>query len=250
MAVFPAVPPSPRRLIGTPSAKGGLPRCPRETQGQTMCCVQRSLRHWTWPGPEEGDERMRVGKQRREPALPWTSAARGWPGSSREGVGVPVAQPALTLKYREASRLVISFSGGSHRTLLKQASRRLFSLPSSTVSTELPRERGARRTVVLGAVPRGLVQVDTDLWVRGPQEGWAGTSIRRWQAWLAGAAPCTVGPWAPLPAAPAEHKRDGTWQLPAPSATRASPRPSAVLPGCRCRGALPPSPEVPGVPSP
>ena len=112
---------------------------------------------------------------------------------------------------------------------MKQASRRLFSLPSSTVSTELPRERGARRTLVLGAVPRGLVQVDTDLWVRGPQEGWAGTSIRRWQAWLAGAPPCTVGPWAPLPAAPAEHKRDGTWQLPAPSATRAEPHPAQAL---------------------
>lgn len=27
MAVFPAVPPSPRRLIASPSAKGGLPRC-------------------------------------------------------------------------------------------------------------------------------------------------------------------------------------------------------------------------------
>ena len=88
MAVFPAVPPSPRRLIGTPSAKGGLPRCPRETQGQTMCCVQRSLRHWPWPGAEEGAEGTRVGKQRREPALPWASAARGGQGAAQREWGL------------------------------------------------------------------------------------------------------------------------------------------------------------------
>ena len=84
MAVFPAVPPSPRRLIRTPSAKGGLSRCPRETEGQTIiCCVQRSLRHWTWPGAEEGDEGTRVGKQSQELALPWTSAARGGQGAAQ-----------------------------------------------------------------------------------------------------------------------------------------------------------------------
>ena len=61
---------------------------------------------------------------------------------------------------------------------MKQVCRRMFSLPSSAVGTELQRERGASWTLMSGAVPRGLVQVDTDLWGRGPQEGRAGTSIR------------------------------------------------------------------------
>lgn len=50
------------------------------------------------------------------------------------------------------------------------------------------------------------------------------TSRRRWQAWLAAAPLCAGGPWAPLPAAPAEHNRDGTWQPPASSASRPSTR--------------------------
>ena len=62
----------------------------------------------------------------------------------------------------------ISSSGGSWKTLLKQASKRLFLLPSSTVCTELQRERGTSWTLVLGAVPQGLVQVDMDLWGKGP----------------------------------------------------------------------------------
>lgn len=129
---------------------------------------------------------------------------------------------------------------------MKQVCRRMFSLPSSAIGTELQRERGASWTLMLGAVPRGLMQVDTDLWGRGPQEGRAGTSVRRWQPWLAAALRCTLGPSAPLPAAAAEHNRVGTWQLPAPSASRPSTRwqgwrrPSAPAPA--------PAPRVPPAP--
>jgi len=59
--------------------------------------------------------------------------------------------------------------GGSKKTLLKQAPRRLLSLSSITLRTELQRERGASGTLVLGAVPRGLVQVEADLWGRVPR---------------------------------------------------------------------------------
>ena len=55
--------------------------------------------------------------------------------------------------------------------LLKQAARRLLSLPSSTLRTELQRERGGPlgHWCWLREVPRGLVQVDTDLWGSVPR---------------------------------------------------------------------------------
>jgi len=50
---------------------------------------------------------------------------------------------------------------------------------------------------------------------QGPQEGQAGTSMRRWHPWRAAALMCSVGPWAPHPAASVEHDQD--WDVAAAS---------------------------------
>ena len=69
----------------------GASRCPGETRGQTVCCVQSSLWRWMWPGPWEGHKGMRVGKQSRAPALPWISgriAAQGGQGTAQRDWGL------------------------------------------------------------------------------------------------------------------------------------------------------------------
>lgn len=60
---------------------------------------------------------------------------------------------------------------------------------------------------------------------QGQSRGWARTSSGQVQAWLAAAPLCAERPWAPLPAAPAEHNRDGTGHRAAQlgSASRAGP---------------------------
>ena len=66
-------------------------RCSGEASGQTRCCGHSSLRHWTRPDPQEGDEGMRVGKQSRDPALPWISgclSARGGRGAAQRDWGL------------------------------------------------------------------------------------------------------------------------------------------------------------------
>lgn len=100
-------------------------------------------------------------------------------------------------------------------------------------------------TLVIGAVPQGLLQHQEtgqgcqEGWAGGHRElgrglraPWAGTSVRRGRAWRAAAPGYRARAWAPVSAAPAEHSWAGTWQLPAPTATRALPGPSAALTGC------------------